>query len=191
VKNSEMIGLSKFLSLILRHKPETVGLVLDEAGWVSVNDLLGRCAQSGRPISRELLRTVVQNSDKKRFEFNSDESRIRASQGHSVKVDLGYEPMQPPDLLYHGTATRNLDSILRTGLLKGDRHHVHLSESEKTAFAVGKRYGSPVVLKINSGEMSLKGCLFYRSTNGVRLTNEVAPEFIVFNRDTQEGIDHE
>jgi len=132
----EQVRVSKFLSLVLRHKPETVGLELDEAGWVSVADLLEKCDRYGKAITPKQLADVVENSDKKRFEFNEDGSMIRCCQGHSVPVDLGYPPVEPPEFLFHGTVGKRLGSIRKEGLLKGKRHHVHLSPDHATAIRV-------------------------------------------------------
>ncbi|MBI1881989.1 MAG: RNA 2'-phosphotransferase [Chloroflexi bacterium] len=167
------VKISKFLSLVLRHKPETVGLTLDQAGWVSVLELLQACERHSFPISLEELRVVVANNDKKRFAFSQDGTLIRASQGHSVEVDLGYQPLQPPEFLYHGTVERFLSSIMAKGLLKGKRHHVHLSPDMATATKVGARRGKPVVLNVKSGEMYQAGYIFYQSANGVWLIDHV------------------
>ena len=180
---TEIKSLSKFLSLILRHRPELAGLQLDSAGWVEVDQLLRGCRQAGRPLTAQNLDLVVQTNDKNRFEFSPDKSRIRACQGHSVPVDLEYEPLPPPEILYQGTATRFLSGIREHGLLKMQRHHVHLSEDIDTAMAVGQRHGKVVVLEIQSGEMHRHGYNFYRSTNQVWLTDTVPPQFIVFPDD--------
>jgi putative RNA 2'-phosphotransferase len=172
--------LSKFLSLILRHEPAKVGLTLDEAGWVGVPDLLAALARHGRPITREALLHVVATSDKKRFALSEDGTRIRASQGHSVEVELGYEPATPPALLYHGTVDRFLHSIREQGLIKGERHHVHLSADPETATKVGSRRGRAVVLRIDAAGMARDGLLFYLSANGVWLTDHVPARFITF-----------
>jgi putative RNA 2'-phosphotransferase len=166
---------SKFLSLVLRHKPQTIGLALDAAGWVEVDVLLAKAAAANRPLTRQLLEEVVETSDKKRFAFSEDGLRIRANQGHSVDVDLGLPPVVPPAVLYHGTALRFLDSILVEGLTKRKRHHVHLSENIQTALAVGTRYGAPVLLAIDAERMSKEGRLFFRTENNVWLTDEVPP----------------
>jgi len=173
------IQQSKLLSLVLRHKPETIGLQLDPNGWAEVEELLQKLAAYKAPISRDELKSLVAQSDKKRFVFSSDESKIRANQGHSIVVDLGLKAMQPPDVLYHGTALRNLDSIRAQGLLKGNRHHVHLSADPDTARAVGQRYGKPIVLKVKAAEMHKAGFEFYRSDNGVWLCDAVPAQYIV------------
>lgn len=174
------IKISKFLSLVLRHKPEEIGLKLDEAGWVPVAELMAACRDNDFEFTAEELRRVVANNDKKRFSFSEDEILIRANQGHSVEVELGYQPAMPPETLFHGTADRFLDSIKKQGLLKGKRHHVHLSADTETAANVGQRHGKPVVLKVNAGQMLQDGFVFYISTNGVWLTEHVPVSYLVF-----------
>ena len=171
---------SKFLSLVLRHEPGRAGLVLDAAGWVAVDELLRGCAAAGRPLTREQLETLVRDSDKQRFAFSPDGQRIRANQGHSVEVELDYAPRTPPDLLYHGTATRFLASIRADGLVKGARHHVHLSADVETARKVGVRHGKLALLEVEAGRMGRVGHVFFRSANGVWLTDRVPPEFLRF-----------
>jgi len=170
--------ISKFLSLILRHKPETINLVLDENGWANVADLLEKSAKVGSGFSLEELIEVVVTNNKKRFSFDETKRKIRASQGHSIAVDVGFEERIPPPVLYHGTAERNLDSILEKGLEKRARHHVHLSSDTETAQAVGTRYGKPVILQIDAAQMSAQGIKFYVSANEVWLVDAVAPEFL-------------
>ena len=172
--------LSKFLSLVLRHQPETAHVTLDSAGWVSVDELLAGCAKARRPITRGNLEHVVATNAKKRFEFSADGTRIRASQGHSVEVALDYAATEPPACLYHGTASRFLDAIRSQGLLKMQRHHVHLSAETKMTLEVGARRGKPVLLTILAAEMHAAGHVFYRSTNGVWLVEHVPAEFIRF-----------
>jgi putative RNA 2'-phosphotransferase len=162
---------SKRLSYVLRHRPDSVGLTLDEAGWVPVEKLLKTLG-----LTRAQLKAVVAGNDKQRFAIEGD--RIRASQGHSVEVDLGLEPVAPPGRLYHGTVARNLDSIRDKGLVKGARHHVHLSADARTAAKVGARRGRPVVLEVDSAGMAEAGFVFYRSANGVWLTDSVPPSFL-------------
>ncbi|MEK0451718.1 MAG: hypothetical protein RL088_3986 [Verrucomicrobiota bacterium] len=172
--------LSKFLSLVLRHQPDAAGVVLDSAGWVAVEELLAGCARVGNPMTRAQLDHVVATNEKKRFEFSADGLRIRASQGHSVEVELDYEPQTPPGLLFHGTASRFVDSIRTSGLLKQARHHVHLSAELTTAAQVGARHGKSVVLNIRAGDMHRAGHTFFRSTNGVWLVDAVPLKFIQF-----------
>jgi putative RNA 2'-phosphotransferase len=170
--------ISKFLSLVLRHKPQTIGLVLDKNGWANTVELLEKSAKAGNKFSLEELTEVVATNDKMRFSFDETKTKIRANQGHSIAVDMGFEERIPPPILYHGTAERNLDSILETGLEKRARHHVHLSSDTETARNVGIRYGKPAILQIDAARMSAKGHKFYVSTNEVWLIDRVAPEFL-------------
>ena len=181
--DKETIRTSKFLSLILRHEPERVGLKLGDAGWVSVSELLDAVNRHGNPLSLEQLEHVVATSDKKRYAFSEDGQRIRANQGHSVEVDLQYPPQQPPEILYHGTATRFVDGIRKDGLQKMERHDVHLSAETKVTLQVGGRHGKPVLLTIRAGDMHRAGHVFRCSTNGVWLVSSVPPEFIEFLTD--------
>jgi len=183
--DKETIKASKFLSLILRHEPERVGLKLGKAGWVAVEELLQAVNCNGVSLTLDQLKHVVATSDKKRFAFSEDGQRIRASQEHSVEVDLRYAPQTPPDLLYHGTATRFLDGIRKDGLQKMERHDVHLSAETKVTLQVGGRHGKPVLLIIRAGDMHRAGHVFRCSANGVWLVNHVPPEFIQFPPDQQ------
>ena len=169
---------SKFLSGVLRHNPGKIGVELDAAGWVDVEVLLAALKLRGRRMGRSRLDYVVANNNKKRFEYDESGTRIRASQGHSVPVDLGYVASVPPETLYHGTATRSLDSIFGEGLRPGRRHHVHLSADVETATKVGSRHGKPAVLVVAAARMHEEGREFFRSTNGVWLTEHVAPEYL-------------
>jgi putative RNA 2'-phosphotransferase len=178
--DKEMIRTSKFLSLILRHEPERVGLKLGEAGWVSVEELLRAVDTHGVSLTLDELRNIVATSDKKRFAFSEDGLRIRANQGHSVEVDLQYPPQMPPEILYHGTALRFLDGIREHGLQKMERHDVHLSAETKLTLQVGGRHGKPVLLTIRSGDMYRAGFVFRCSANGVWLVDHVPPQFIQF-----------
>jgi putative RNA 2'-phosphotransferase len=180
MNEKETIKASKFLSLILRHEPERVGLTLGEAGWVSVEELLQAVNRNGVALSLEQLKHVVATSDKKRYAFSEDGLRIRASQGHSVEVDLQYPPQTPPEILYHGTATRFLDGIRKDGLQRMGRHDVHLSAETKVTFQVGGRHGKPVLLTIRAGDMHRAGSVFRCSANGVWLVNHVPAAFIEF-----------
>lgn len=175
-----LVRTSKFLSLVLRHDPGKIGLRLDDAGWADVDALLSAAAAAGVRIDRPTLERVVAENDKKRFAFSEDGKRIRASQGHSVDVDLGLQPQTPPELLFHGTATRFVDSIRENGLHSASRTHVHLSADEATATSVGQRHGRPVVLTIAAGRMHRDGHAFYRSDNGVWLTDAVPAQYIGF-----------
>jgi putative RNA 2'-phosphotransferase len=172
------VKISKFLSLVLRHQPEKIGLHLDPAGWASVEELLEACQNHEFPLAKNELEAVIAGSDKQRFSFSDDRLQIRANQGHSVNVDLGYQPAVPPEELYHGTVERFLMSILDSGLSKGKRHHVHLSADRETAQKVGARRGVPVILRVMSGRMDRDGYLFFRSENRVWLTDKVPPEYL-------------
>lgn len=176
-----LIRSSKFLSLVLRHKPEKIGLTLDKSGWVLTADLLKGCADAGHSYTLEELRDIVANNDKKRFEFSEDDNKIRAVQGHSLNIELGYKNECPPKILFHGTARRNLDSIKAQGLLKRNRQYVHLSLSVETAGIVGQRHGEAVILPIQAKEMYLSGKDFFLAPNGVWLTEYVEPKFIDFS----------
>lgn len=178
--DASLVRFSKFVSKVLRHAPESVGLRLDEAGWVGVDDLLAAARGAGVPMDRATLERVVAENDKKRFALSPDGERIRASQGHSVDVELGLEPVTPPEVLFHGTADRNLDGIRAQGLVSGKRTHVHLSADEATAVNVGRRHGRPVVLRVRAGELHRAGHPFYRSDNGVWLTDAVPADHIEF-----------
>ena len=164
---------SKRLSYVLRHNPGSVGLTLGPHGWVGIDDLLRALAEHGHPLSRATLDTVVETSGKKRFEVQGD--RIRAAQGHSVPLDLGLAPQQPPATLWHGTVERFLPSIMAEGLRPRARTHVHLSPDRATARAVGARRGRPVILAVDAGDLHAAGHLFYRAANGVWLTGHVPP----------------
>lgn len=183
----ELVKTSKFLSLILRHKPEEIGLSLDPEGWADIEELLRLAGQHGKTLTRSVLEEVVEGNDKKRFVISEDGARIRANQGHSISVDLGFAPSQPPAVLFHGTATRFVESIRRQGLLRGNRQHVHLSKDEETAVKVGQRHGKPAVLKVAAGALCEQGHAFYLSENGVWLTEHVPPEFIEFPESHSNG----
>ena len=173
------VKISKFLSLVLRHEPEAIGLHLDTEGWADIGELINKAAKNGRELTREDILRVVAESDKKRFGLSEDGLRIRAVQGHSTKaVDIDFVPKAPPDLLFHGTAKRFLESIRVQGLAPGDRQYVHLSADAETATAVGTRHGKPIVLTVRAGAMADAGVLFYLSENGVWLTREVPPQYL-------------
>ena len=173
-----LVRIGKYLSKHLRHEPERLGLQLEPGGWVSVDALLAACAADRFPITRDELYEVVRNNDKQRFSFDPSHTRIRASQGHSTKVDLQFEPATPPAILYHGTPSGNVEVILREGLRKMSRHHVHLSATVATAEVVGKRRGRPVVLVVDAEAMRRDGFVFYCSANGVWLTDHVPPKYL-------------
>lgn len=167
---------SKFLSLILRHKPETVGIKLDDAGWVEIDDLLHALSKHNRPLTHDQLIDLVRSNDKQRFVI--DGHRIRANQGHSISIDLQLPTQIPPETLYHGTATRFVNSIFQRGLLKMDRQHVHLSADPDTASRVGIRHGKLAMLEVSSGTMAREGFDFYHSENGVWLVDHVPVDYI-------------
>jgi len=174
---NDLTATSKALSYVLRHRPSSIGVELDGAGWVRIADLLAAFARIGRPIPRDLLDRVVEGTDKRRFEVDGD--RIRAAQGHSVPVELGLAPVTPPDRLYHGTSARFLESIRAEGLRRGRRHDVHLSPDAETAHRVGARRAGPtVMLRIDAAGMHRAGHVFYRAANGVWLTAAVPPQWI-------------
>ena len=177
--SSTLVEASKFLSYVLRHEPQAIGLTLDSEGWGSLDAVIAGATQQGRSLSRELIEQVVATSDKRRFELSADGQRIRAVQGHSTRsVDRAFEPRQPPDVLFHGTAAQFMDAIRQEGLKPGSRHHVHLSADEQTARAVGQRYGSPVVLRLDAKGMHAQGFVFHQAENGVWLTDRVPPSFL-------------
>ncbi len=174
--------ISKFLSLVLRHQPETIDLNLNKNGWANISELIEKSKIRNIHFSKEDLWEVVTTNDKQRFAFNDDKSQIRANQGHSIKkVDLKLETVEPPEFLYHGTVEKFISSILENGLLKMERQHVHLSKDIETALKVGSRRGKPIILKIASGKMYEKNYTFFCSQNGVWLTEIVPVEFITLN----------
>lgn len=172
---------SKFLSLVLRHKPETIGIELDEGGWIDVDVLIDALSSHNRGMSRSILEEVVRTNDKQRFSFSEDGQRIRANQGHSVEVQLGYEPAVPPETLFHGTPHQSVEAIEREGLKKMSRHHVHLHVDVDTSMAVGQRRGKPVLLRIRALDMYLAGFDFFVTPNDVWLTDYVPAEYIEFS----------
>jgi len=171
---------SKFLSRILRHEPELVGLTLGTGGWVLVDNLLRGMKRAGHRIKRDELELIVAENDKRRFTLSEDGQRIRAAQGHSVAIELDLPAATPPDELFHGTAAASLDAIWADGLKPGRRQHVHLSSDPETATRVGQRHGRPVVLKIATGKMHADGHTFWQADNGVWLTDHVAPAYLGF-----------
>ncbi len=170
--------ISKFLSLILRHQPQKVGITLDAQGWVLVDELLERLAHHNHTLDRATLETVVETNNKKRFSFSENGLKIRANQGHSITIDLAYEPQTPPEKLYHGTAEKYRQGIQERGLLKKSRHHVHLSREYDTAKQVGSRHGKPLIFEVLTGEMSKDGFTFYQSKNGVWLVESVPYSYL-------------
>jgi len=172
---SRSVQASKLLSLVLRHRPQDYGLALDPSGWVSIDALLAALPGA---MTAEELQEVVRTSDKQRFAISPDGTRIRAQQGHSVPVELGYDPAPPPEILFHGTVAKFLASIRKEGLARGKRHHVHLSETPETARDVGGRRGAPVIIRVRAAAMAASGYLFLRTPNGVWLTEHVPPGFL-------------
>lgn len=172
--------ISKFMSLVLRHKPETIGLMLNENGWANVQEMIDKMNTTGADVDIDLIHTIVETNDKKRFAFNEDMTMIRASQGHSVEVDLNLSEVQPPEFLYHGTIQESVDIIRLEGLKKMSRQHIHLSKDKETAIKVGSRRGKPVILVIRAAAMQADGYPFYLSANEVWLTDEVPVQYIQF-----------
>lgn len=178
--DAKLLHLSKFLSLVLRHRPEQIGITLDPQGWVEVATLLQAAQHHGVAIDQASLLRVVAENDKQRFALSADGQFIRASQGHSLPVDLAREALAPPEQLYHGTASRYLAAIKHEGLQRRSRQHVHLSADQATAITVGQRHGKPVVLTVQAGRMAAAGFTFYRSANGVWLTDAVPVDYLEF-----------
>jgi len=180
----DLTKASKFMSLVLRHKPEEIGLGLDANGWAEMGELIEKAGAHGVALTRAVIEEVVATSDKQRFAIDETGDRIRANQGHSVDVDLGLSPQLPPDTLFHGTGEKSVGAIRTEGLKAGRRQHVHLSRDEETAVKVGSRHGRPVVLRIAAGRMHEQGHAFFLSTNGVWLTDCVPSQFIQFPNET-------
>lgn len=182
---ANLVRLSKFISLVLRHKPQQIGLILDPQGWAKVDELIAKAGQAGVALDQALLREIVASNDKQRFAISPDGQRIRASQGHSIEVDLALEPRQPPERLFHGTARQFVTLIQQKGLLAGRRMHVHLSVDEQTARKVGQRHGEPVIFYVDAGRMQREGSIFFCSENGVWLTEHVPPSYLSLLEDTR------
>jgi len=177
--NNTNVRISKFLSLILRHSPETIHLTIDKNGWANIDELISNANKYKKMyLSTELIKTIVETNDKQRFSISDDGKRIRANQGHSIQIDLELECKTPPDILYHGTTDRFLDSILKDGLKPMSRQYVHLSQSEETALSVGKRHGKPIILYIMAKTMYDEGYKFYLSENNVWLVDNVPAKYI-------------
>ncbi|MDL2301377.1 RNA 2'-phosphotransferase [Lachnospiraceae bacterium OttesenSCG-928-D06] len=171
--------LSIFISLILRHKPEVIGISLDQYGWAWVEDLIkGINERSEYTIDINRLQEIVRMDAKQRYTFNDDATKIRANQGHSIKVDVELQSMQPPEILFHGTGKKYVESILESGLISKSRLYVHLSKDIETAIVVGKRHGSPVIFEVDAGKMHREGITFYQSKNAVWLTKEVPVRYL-------------
>ncbi len=174
--NKDVVTVSKYLSFILRHKPDSIGLVLDAYGWVSIDQLIKNTTQLS--LDREKVELVVETDNKQRFAISDDRQCIRAHQGHSIDIAFDLNPSIPPAVLLHGTAERFWASIQQQGLLKGQRHHVHLSTSSEVAMAVGRRYGKPLLLQIDAKAMVDQGICFFRTGNGVWLVDHVPIGYI-------------
>ena len=168
---------SKYISLILRHKPEVIGITLDEHGWANVDELIEGVSHTHK-LDMAILEQIVAEDEKQRYSFNEDKTLIRANQGHSIPVDVELEEQQPPEILYHGTGEKYVASIDAQGLIPKSRLYVHLSRDEETANKVGSRHGKPVIYKVNSGDMYRDGYKFFCSVNGVWLTNEVPVKYL-------------
>lgn len=179
--NKDDLRLSKFLSLILRHKPQIIGLKLDESGWCNIDELITKINKSGRKITRENLNKIVDTDSKSRYAISPDGLKIRANQGHSIKVNIKFTEVNPPMKLYHGTVNKYIESIKNKGLIKKDRLYVHLSDNIETAIKVGQRRGKAVVLEINSSKMYEDGYKFYISENNVWLCEYVPAMYIKFD----------
>lgn len=177
---------SRYIALILRHKPETIDIKLDEHGWARVGELIKGVSKT-HPLTMEMLEKIVEIDDKQRFAFNEDKTLIRANQGHSVSVDVQLKEAVPPKILYHGTAEKYVESIERSGLLPKSRLYVHLSDNSETAIKVGSRHGNPMVYTVDAERMSNDGYVFYRSANGVWLTKAVPIEYLEKNQSDRYG----
>ena len=172
-------SISRYISLILRHKPEVIGITIDEHGWANVEELIQGIAKNNPGFNKEILEEIVQTDNKQRYSFNDDKILIRANQGHSIPVDVELEEKEPPKILYHGTGEKYIASIDQNGLIPKSRLYVHLSKDVETAKAVGKRHGKEVVYSINSEQMYKDGYKFYLSKNGVWLTKRVPVKYVM------------
>jgi putative RNA 2'-phosphotransferase len=172
----ELNRVSKYLSFILRHKPEAIGLELDQNGWARIDHIIEKTTDF--ELTHKLINLVVETNDKQRFAINPNEGKVRANQGHSINVNLDLEPVTPPNTLLHGTAIRFYETIQQQGLSKQKRHHVHLSESSTVAMSVGSRYGKPVLLEVDASSMLNDGYLFYKAANNVWLVDEVPAKYL-------------
>lgn len=177
-QSKQDVELGRFLSLVLRHNPSAAGISLDQNGWANIDELLAGVNRSGRRINMETIERIVHENNKQRYAFNEDHTKIRANQGHSLKVDVELKSQIPPDTLYHGTASRFLDSIRRDGITKQNRQHVHLSADIETAVKVGSRHGKAVVLSVDAAAMFADGYTFYLSENGVWLCDIVPWKYV-------------
>ena len=181
ISEKQITSISKFLCLALRHQPETIGIELDQNGWTDVDTLLKKSNDYGIKLDNETLKYIVESNSKKRFAFNETFDRIRASQGHSVEIELGYTSQKPPEILFHGTGEKSVQSILDTGLQKQNRQQVHLSADIETAIKVGERHGKPFVFKVLAEQMFKDKIEFFISDNGVWLTDNVPTKYLKQN----------
>lgn len=181
ISKKQQTQISKFLSLVLRHKPETIGIQIDQNGWVDVDELIEKSNKYGVQFDREILNHVVATNSKKRFAFNDKFDKIRASQGHSIEIELGYSNQKPPEILFHGTSEKSVESILKKGLNKQHRQHVHLSSDIDTAIKVGQRHGKPFVFLVFAEKMYKDNFQFFISENGVWLTDYVPTKYLKVN----------
>lgn len=170
--------ISKYMSMILRHRPEVIGLTLDPHGWADVKALIRGIQGKYPEFNRKTLEEIVESDEKQRYSFDQNGMRIRANQGHSVHVDVDMEEMDPPEILYHGTGRKSLSSILEKGLLPGNRLFVHLSKDTETARKVGARHGDPVIFIVHAGQMAKDGYTFRLSANGVWQIPEVPVKYL-------------
>ncbi|EGC04772.1 RNA 2'-phosphotransferase [Ruminococcus albus] len=177
IKNDD-VSLGRFISLVLRHQPQTIGLTLDEHGWADTKALIKGVCATGRKLDIETLERIVRENNKQRYSFNADKSKIRANQGHSIAVDVEMNIAEPPSVLYHGTAADCLDSIREKGILKMSRNYVHLSKDVDTAVKVGSRHGKPVILVIDTAKMSADGFVFRISENGVWQSEDIPWKYV-------------
>lgn len=181
ISDKQLMQISKFLSLVLRHQPEKIDIQLDPNGWTDINELIEKVNNYGIHLDKEILHHIVATNSKKRFALNDTLDKIRASQGHSIEIELGYTNQQPPEFLYHGTSEKSVQSILETGLERRNRQHVHLSNDIETALKVGQRHGKPFIFKVLAEEMYNNNFQFYLSDNGVWLTNHVPAKYLKQN----------
>lgn len=181
ISEKQLTHISKFLSLVLRHQPETISIQLDQNGWTDVNELIEKATNYGVKFDKDILKHIVATNSKKRFAFNDTLDKIRASQGHSVDIELGYSNQKPPTILFHGTADKFVQSILDTELEKRNRQHVHLSSDLETALKVGQRHGKPFIFKVLAEQMYNDNFQFYISENGVWLTDNVPTKYLKRN----------
>lgn len=181
INDKQLTHISKFLSLVLRHQPEIISIQLDQNGWTNVNELIEKSNNYGVQFDRETLNHIVATNSKKRFAFNNTFDKIRASQGHSIEIELGYINQKPPEMLFHGTSEKSVHSILLTGLEKRSRQHVHLSSDFETAVKVGQRHGKPFVFKVLAAQMYTDNFQFFISDNGVWLTDNVPTKYLKHN----------